>query len=71
MTLRKGEQAWYEFLPERDFTLKLYRIKGFSLFKVFKCNDENYAQCLSNHKMLFEAGTVEFLHVEEKVKDNL
>lgn len=31
-TLRKGEEAWYEFLPERDFALKLYRVKGFPLF---------------------------------------
>lgn len=37
-TLRKGEQTWYEFIPERDFVLKLYRAKGFPIFKVFKCS---------------------------------
>jgi hypothetical protein len=67
-TLKRGEQVWYEFLPERDFALKLYRVKGFPLFKVFKCMEENYAVCLSNQKMLFEAGLIEFLQVEESVK---
>ena len=70
-TLRKGEQVWYEFLPERDFVLKLYRVKGFPLFKVFKCIEEKYAECLSNYKSLFEAGLIDFSSSEEKVKDNL
>ncbi len=55
-TLSKGEQVLYDFLPERDFVLKLYRAKGYPLFKVFKCAEDKYAQCLGNQKQLFEAG---------------
>jgi hypothetical protein len=61
----------YDFLPERDFTLKLYRAKGYPLFKVFKCAEDKYAQCLGNQKLLFEAGMLEFLHTEETVKNSL
>ena len=42
VVLKKGDQAWYEFMPERDFALKLYRIKGFPLFKLIECQERNY-----------------------------
>lgn len=35
--LNEGEEIWYGFLPERDFSIKFYRVRGFPLFKIIKC----------------------------------
>ncbi len=57
VALSKGEQIWYEFVPERDFSLKLYRIKGFPLFKVIKCSEDDYIGCLNKNKKYIEMKT--------------
>lgn len=59
-SLRRGEETWYEFIPERDFTLKLYRVKGFPLTKIIKCKEENYIQCLSRDKKYLQLKAKEF-----------
>ena len=60
--LNEGEEIWYEFLPERDFSIKFYRARGFPLFKIIKCKEESYIDCLSKHKRLLA------VQVEEKLR---
>jgi len=49
-TLKENEEIWYEFIPERDFSIKFYRAKGFPLFKIIKCQEESFLECLSKQK---------------------
>ena len=49
-TLSEGQSAWYEFIPERDYSIKFYRAKGYPVFKVFECAYESYTDCLERNK---------------------
>ena len=61
---------WYEFIPERDFTLKMYRHAGFPFLKVFKCNEDDYIGCLSRERNILTAQREEQMRVQETVKEN-
>lgn len=68
VTLREGEEIWYEFIPERDFSIKFYRAKGFPLFKIIECSEESYIDCLSKHKKLLAYQVEQKKQLEEKTK---
>lgn len=44
--------------------MKLYRVKGFSLFKIIKCKEENYIECFKKNKELVELKKIEFLNTK-------
>ena len=50
VTLEQNEVTWYEFIPERDYSIKFYRAKGFPLLKVIECEEESKVECLSKHQ---------------------
>ena len=37
VSLQQDESVWYSFIPERDFSIKFYRAKGYPLLKVVEC----------------------------------
>ena len=51
--------------------MKLYRIKGFPLFKIIKCKEENYVECLKKNKEIIGLKKIEFLSMQETLKGNL
>lgn len=48
--LRQGETAYYEYIPDRDYSIKFYRAQGFPMFEVFECAEENFGQCLDSKR---------------------
>jgi hypothetical protein len=68
VTLREGEEIWYEFIPERDFSIKLYRAKGFPLFKIIECDEESYIDCLTQHKKMLALQVSLKKKLEERLK---
>lgn len=66
--LEQGQEVWYEFIPERDFTLKLYRHKGFPFFKIIQCKEDDYIECLSKERNYVQAQKEQQLQVEQAVK---
>ena len=33
--LKQGEEVLYEFIPERDYSIKFYRAKGVPIYRLF------------------------------------
>jgi DNA-binding transcriptional MerR regulator len=68
--LREGEEVWYEFIPERDYSIKFYRAKGFPLFKVIECIESNYIECLDRNRKLLQLQVAQKKKLSEKLKAN-